>query len=206
MRGPQYTTYRANRRAAWVADYLDRRAVLAGGAKVDPMQFVREDGTQVQLTAARAIGTTSLAVTALANPIPAGTILSFSPSGSWVTVSANAAAGAVAVLTAPLQYALINGEEAWYAGTGQVYIPSGTVLGRTDAERAAGTPYGPAADTDTEIYLLVHDIDDAQVDDDADLYRHQSLVKINFLPGWAGLSAAIKTALGNLYQLTIGAD
>jgi hypothetical protein len=206
MRGPQFTTYRANRRAAWVADYLDRRAVLAGGAKVDPMQFVREDGTQVQLTAARAVGTTSMAVTALANPIPAGTVLAFSPSGSWVTVSTAAAAGATAVLTSPLQYALANGEEAWYAGTGQVYIPSGTVLGRTIAERDAGTPYGPAIDTDEEIYLLVHDIDDAQVNDDADLYRHGSLVKVNFLPGWATMDADLAALVAAAYQTTIGAD
>jgi hypothetical protein len=206
MRGPQFTTYRSNRRAAWIADYLDRRAVLAGGAKVDPMQFVREDGAQVQTTASAAVGATSLTVTALANPVPAGTVLAFAPSNTWVTTTAAAAAGATTVTVSPLQFALASGEEAWFKGTGAVYIPSGTVLGRTIAERDAGTRFGPAIDTDAEIYLLVHDIDDAQVNDDADLYRHGSLVKVNFLPGWATMDADLKVLLTDLYQLTIGAD
>lgn len=91
------------------------------------------------------------------------------------------------------------------ATTGRRPVPSGTFIGRTLAERDAGTGFGPA-DTvgDEEMYLSVFDVVDANNNPDVELYRHNSVVKENFLPGWAGLTAAVKTAVRDLYTCTVG--
>jgi hypothetical protein len=85
-------------------------------------------------------------------------------------------------------------------------VPSGTAIGRTIAERDAGTGFGPAAAADDEIYLVAFDITDAVRNPDVELYRHNSIVKENFLPGWAGLASGVKTAIRARYTCTLGAD
>lgn len=90
---------------------------------------------------------------------------------------------------------------------GRIPLPSGTLVGRTIAERDAGTGYGPAADTDDDIYLLAFDITDASFNPDCDFYRHGGLVKINFLPGpFESLAAGLQTFVLTHYSCTIGAD
>lgn len=68
-------------------------------------------GTAVTLTANAAQGATTLAVTALANAVPAGAVLTFSP-GHIVRVTANAAATATSVTIAPLEWPLLSGASA----------------------------------------------------------------------------------------------
>jgi hypothetical protein len=53
---------------------------------------------------------------------------------------------------------------------GRKPIASGTLLGRTYAERDAKTGFGPAAATDDEIYLLAFDVTDAVFLPDCELY------------------------------------
>lgn len=89
---------------------------------------------------------------------------------------------------------------------GRKPLTSGTLLGRTFTERTAGTGFGPAADTDDEIFLLAFDVTDAVYNADCELYRHTSLVKENFLPGWSGLSSALKTIVRAKYQCILGLD
>lgn len=93
----------------------------------------------------------------------------------------------------------------WTADSdGRKVIPSGTVLGRTYAEREAGTGFGPAADTDDEILIAAYDVTNAVDLTDVELYRPGSVVKENFLPDWDTLSAAVKASIRANYQTIKG--
>lgn len=89
---------------------------------------------------------------------------------------------------------------------GRKNVVAGTAIGRTYAERDAGTGFGPASDLDDEIYLVALDVTDAAVNPAVELYRHGSIVKENFLPNWAGLSAAVQAAIRDAYDTTRGAE
>lgn len=190
---------------AWAGDFLNREHLMPGGAKVDASQFMATDGAVVTLTANALVNAVSIAVTALANPIPSGTQLRFG-AGKYAYTTANAAAGATSIAVEALPVALTSGDKATYKGSGMkpVTILGGTLLGRTWAERDAGTAFGPAADADEDIFFLAQDITDATKNNDADLYRHGSIVKENFVPGWAGLSSTLKAFVRSRYQCTIG--
>lgn len=151
------------------------------------------------------IGATTMTVDALSAKIPAGTILRFSD-GSFAYVTSDAAASATSITVEALGYAIPDNATAWYMGTGMVYVRSGTAIGRTYAERDAGTAFGPAGDADDEIYLLVYDIDDALMEADADLYRWGSLVDEAHLPGWSDLSSTVKAYIRSKYQCMRGAS
>ena len=91
---------------------------------------------------------------------------------------------------------------ATYAGTKLYSVPSGTVVGRTYTEQAAGTRYGLATTGDEDVAIVAFDIDDInEWDGDVDLVRPFSgfVVKENFLPGWTGLSAAVKALVRARY-------
>lgn len=106
--------------------------------------------------------------------------------------------------------AKVNSADAGFVADseGRKPIPAGTVLGRTIAERDASTGYGPCADTDPagEVYIVAFDVTDALDIDDVELYRPNSIVKENFLPGWAGLSAAVKALVRARYLCVRGAE
>jgi hypothetical protein len=89
---------------------------------------------------------------------------------------------------------------------GRRYVPSGTVLGRTVAERDAGTGFGPAVAGDDEIYILIHDVYDAARNPECELLRRGSGVKENFLPGFGGLAAGVQSALRAKYEFTVGVN
>lgn len=89
---------------------------------------------------------------------------------------------------------------------GKRRIPSGTPVGRTLAERNAGTGYGPAATTDGEIFLLAFDVTDADANPDCELYRHGSAVKENFLPGFGSMATELVTALRSRYLMFRGVE
>ena len=189
----------------WAGDFLDREHLMPGGAKVDASQFLATDGAIITLSANALVSATSISVTALANPIPANTMLRFG-AGKYAYSTAAAAAGATSIAVEALPVALTSGDKATYKGSGTkpVTIVSGTLIGRTWAERDAGTAFGPAADADEEIYLLAFDISDASRNNDADLYRYNSIVKETFVPGWAGLSSTLKAFVRSHYQCTVG--
>lgn len=87
-------------------------------------------------------------------------------------------------------------------------VLSGTLVGRSIADRDAGVGFGPASTTagseDAEIYLLFHDVTDLTIDTDATLYRHGRIVKENFLPGPP--TAEQLAVIRDLYTATVGAD
>lgn len=83
---------------------------------------------------------------------------------------------------------------------GRVFIPAGTLVGRTFAERAAGTGFGPAdAVADQEIYLTAFDCYDAMDNANLEFYRTGKVVKQNFIPGWGTLGAALQNKIRELY-------
>lgn len=194
---------------AWAGDYFSREHVVPGGAKLDASQFLAADGTKAVVAAAGAAGdATSIPLkTALVNAIPNGTSLDFGGK-KFARLTAAAAKGATTLTVAALPTALVEDDTATYAGTGtkKKLVPSGTVIGRTLAERDAKTGYGPADPADDEIYILVFDVTDAENNPDADLYRWGSLVKETFLPDWSNLDAGVQDAIRANYHCTIGAD
>lgn len=201
-------TSQPNRETAarqWVGDYLDREHVLPGGARLDAAQFKGATAVKAVVGAAGAAqGATAVPVAALGGPIPKNTTLDFG-GAKLAVLTADAAAGATSLTVRALPTALVSGDTASYNPDAPlVTVASGTVVGRTIAERDAGTGYGPAVDTDDEIFILVFDVTDAATNPDADLYRHGGVVKENYLPGWAGLTANLQAKVRSLYTCVKG--
>lgn len=186
---------------AWAADGIGAETLIPGGARLDPSQFLAEDAVVVTVGAAGAAqGAVSVPVDALSGPIPSGTVLYFG--GAKVAqLTAAAAAGATALTVAALPTALVDNDTATYGGVGRKVVVAGTLIGRTFAERAANTGFGPATvASDDEIYLVAQDVTDLAINPDVELYRHQRLVKETMLPGWDSLSAQAKAAIRARYQ------
>lgn len=191
---------------AWAKDYFSREHVLPGGAKVDASQFPRENSVLVTADAQADIGDAAITVVALSGILPAGTILRFRTSGTLAYVTEDAAAAATSVVVQPLTSVVPEDDDAYFLGTGRVFIPDGTLLSRTYTQRNAGTGFHPADSGDDEFYLLLHPIDDASLNNDADLYRHGSAVAENFVPGFSSFSSALQNLVRTLYECTLGAD
>jgi hypothetical protein len=65
--------------------------------------------------------------------------------------------------------------------------------------------WGPAADDDDVVKILAYDVPDADVNNDCELLRRGTGIKVNFLPGWTDLSAAVKAKVRATYEVTVGA-
>lgn len=195
-----------NGRAPWRGDYIERRTSLPGGALLDVTGFPRADAQTVTAAAAVAANDTTVTVDPLEYDLRANTLISFS-GGTTVRLTKRAMAGDEELQIAASPGIVALGETADLLGSGAVYVPSGTLVGRTLVDRDADppAPFG-AADpaNDDEIYLLLHDVYTHQDEVEVELYRHNALVKENFLPDWANWSAAAKTALRARYECTIG--
>lgn len=102
--------------------------------------------------------------------------------------------------------AKLNAADFTAGADGKKFVPSGTVVGRTIAERDASTGYGPAAATDAETFIIYHDVADALHINDCTLYRPGGIVKENFLPGFGALASGVKDNVRALYRCVRGAD
>ncbi len=191
---------------AWAGDYFNREHMIPGGARLLAASFTDTDAVVVTVGAAGAAGgATSVPVAALSGPIPNGTLLSFG-TNKFARLTAAAVAGATTLTVAAIPTALVSGDTATYAGVGTtVTVPSGTVVGRTIAERDAGTAFGPAGAADDEVYIVCFDVYDAIMNPDIELYRPNSIVKENFLPVWTALAAGVQTKVRAAYICTRGA-
>lgn len=193
----------------WLADFGSRSMLLPTPARLDASGFTAAAPVTVTTTASAAIGATSLTVSALSGAIPSGTILFFDAIDAYATTTANAAAAATSISVSALTRAVASGSVATYGATySRKFVPAGTLVGRTYTERDAGTGFGPAdaVTPDDEIYLTLHDVIDAAINPDVVLVRHNATVKENFLPGWAGLSTAVKTAIRARYRTITGTN
>lgn len=157
-------------------------------------------------------GSTTIAATVLDAQgntiIPTGAVLSFG-SGKFAVLTAPAVYGATTLTVAALPTALVGNESTTYAQYGGVFVPSGTLVGRTAADQTAGNPFHPAntaANGDTEIYLTVFDVPDVTANNNAEAYRPTSAVAINYLPGYSNFVATDLAWLRANYQCLIGVD
>lgn len=216
MAGSARVQYVGNHKSTplWAKDFGGREHIAPWPAKIDPASFADAHGVKVTLAAAGTnsytAGATVLAVSALTLPInpattlitssqglvliPKGTVLDFGGAGAKpVKLSADAKLGDTYISVVATLATVVAGDEATFSRYGTKSIPSGTLVGRTLAERDAGTAFGAAAATDDEIYLTYNDIPDVNVSDDVELYRHGSLVAENYLPQYTTLSAEVVT-------------
>ncbi len=180
--------------------------LLPGGAKLLVSAFLREDAVVVTLDGSAAQGATSVTVDALSGAIPSGTMLHFNSTEFLITTSA-AAAGATALAVEALPVALEDNDTATYTGVSEYAVRSGTLVGRTFAERDSGTAFGPWAANDDEVYLVFYDILDVTANNDVDLYMPGRIVKENFLPNWTNAAiwtTGAKAALRAAYVTTKG--
>jgi hypothetical protein len=191
----------------WAGDFFTaEERLLPGGARLDPTQFHGNDAVQVVVGAAGALAAaTSVPVGALSGPIPSGTLLDFG-GAKFAVLTAPAATGAVTLTVRALPTALVSGDTAIYEGTELNTVVSGTLVGRTYAERDANTGFGPAADADDEFYLVAFEVQDVTNNADVTLYRHGGVVYENFLPVFSALSSTLKGKIRTLYESTIGRD
>lgn len=190
----------------WAGDFMSRDHLVPGPFKLNAALFLATDAVVVVVGAAGAAGgATTVPVDALSGPLPNGTLLDFG-TNKFARLTAAAAAAATTITVAALPTALVDDDTATYAGTTKKYVPSGTAVGRTIAERDAETGLGPAAAADDEIFLTAFDVDDVAKLADVELYRPNSQVFENYLPEWTDLATAVKTALRARYICTLGRD
>jgi hypothetical protein len=189
----------------WMGDYWSRETVMRVPVKLDAAQFNAVDAVKVVVTANRAVDAVEVAVTALSGPIPSGTVIDLGGK-KFVRLTAAAAKDAVSLAVSALATALVTNDTGTYKGVGKKSAPSGTPIGRTLAEADAGDAWGPAADTDDELYLITRDLSDLTMDATTEIYRHHKTVKINYLPGFTTMAAGIKTKIRALYACIGGKD
>ncbi len=201
-----YGAWAGTARPAWAGDWLERDHLMPGGGRIDPATVPLTDAVTATVgVAGAAAAATSVPVAALSGAIPSGTLLDFTGTGKFALLTAAAAAGATTLTVQALPQALVSGDVATYAGTTTKFVPAGTLVGRTWAESASGAAFGLWASGDNEVYLIAHDVFEAAVDADFVLYRWNSIVKDNFLPGFATLDAGALAAIRAHYQTTRGA-
>jgi len=195
--------------AAWAGDYFNREHMVPGGAKIAAASWASVTTVHTITAAAEALATAeSITVEPLTVALPAGTVLDFEGAGKFALLTAAAAVGAETLVVEALPETIADEDEATYSVTvtdaAPVTVPSGTVVGRTFAEAAAGTALGPAAAGDDQVYIVCFDVYDVATNNDAECYRPGSIVKENFLPGWSGLGAAVQALVRAAYTCVQG--
>lgn len=172
-----------------------------------------------------AVGTVTLSVTALGLPgtvlpavtgtaplIPANSILQFG-AGQYVTTTADANAGDVSIAVQPVTTKILSGSVAVFSRFNTKTLLSGTLIGRSLAERLANTPFGPAAldGSDVEVYAIAYEVTDMiNLVADATAYRPGSVIRENYLPQWTALNtgpyASLLAQLRTKYVCITGKD
>lgn len=192
----------------WAAEFLSPHRLIPGGGKLDPAQFRSPDAVFVDVGAAgAAAAATTVPVVALSGPIPAGAFVDFNGTTKYLYTTAAAAAGATSLTVRPLATALVDADTGWWNGAEIKTLISGTVVGRTFAERAANTRFGPAAAADDEVFIVAFDHTDIAEDDgDVEFVKPGTSIKENFLPGWTGLAAAVQALVRLKYVTQVGVN
>lgn len=192
----------------WMGDFMSPDRLIPAGARLDAAQFFVEDSVLVKLSAAAAADDVAIVFDTLTGPIPSGTLLYFGESKEFARTTAAAAAGATTVAVEALPSGLEDNDEARYSGTGTTlkFVPSGTLIGRTIAERDANSPWGPADAADAEYFLTAHDVQDVDIQPDVALYRHNNVVKENYLPVFTTLAAGVIALIRAAYICQKGVD
>jgi hypothetical protein len=198
-----------NRRTTppWVADFPLERDFWRAPTLLDTVQFTDQGGLVVTVgVAGAAQNATSVPVTVTSplggyvtnvlgtNPkIPAGTTIDLG-GVKIMRLTADLFLGATTAAVSALPTALVSGDIGRYNRLGKLYVPSGTIVGRTFAERTSGTGFGPGdvATPDDELALTYSIVHDARTNPQVLLLRPGGKTAIyeNNLPGFASLSGA----------------
>lgn len=198
---PQRTTTRTATQA-FIADpnSIDRNQ----GRQIDwpnvGNNFRQVPGQVVTTTAIAAAAATSVAVSALAQALPSGTVLNFLPgAGKFAKLTANAAAGATSLTVEALPTALASGDTAVVAGSGPKTLKAGTVVGEL---LGTGKVSPRVVTTNPAIGLLETDAVEDDLQDAASGYGVivGGVIFENLLPDATGgppkvLASAVKTEL-----------
>lgn len=78
--------------------------------------------------------------------------------------------------------AMLHAPDFALDANGDRYVASGTLVGRTRAEKIAGRGFGPFAAGDEEVFLLARSVDNADDNADCTLVRHGALILVSALP------------------------
>lgn len=200
--------WRQNDHPAWAADFFSRDHLVPAGGRLDVSTgFPRSDQVILALDASTAPVTTVPLESAAAKTgkatgeeiIPTGAVLRVED-GLYLKLTAPVVVGDTDITVEETQLDTADTMNATYDGKALLVIPSGTLIGKTFAEDVAGDPFGPADDADDIMFLIAFPVQvehpfgfgyDSEVD--VALYRHNSVVKENFLPG--GIAALTATQL-----------
>lgn len=200
----------------FAAEPLTAEKLIPGGVRIDVSVFPFASAIRVTLGANAAIDATSLTVTVekvyssgLESVIPSGTALYFGEPKELALLTADLSVGDVSAAVQALPAAVESGDIATYDGKdNRKPIPAGTLVGRTFVERAAGTAYGlpDVATPDDELYLLAFTVQDALINPEAALLRHNTLIYEDKLPNWNSLGATVRAAIRERYHCIASAD
>jgi hypothetical protein len=173
------------------------------------MDAVRVTSSTGAAAAATSIPINALTLQADGSPIAVGQVAI--PSGAFVdfggaklaVTTAPVIRGATAIAVRALPTAIAANDVGTYNGVMRRTVPSGTLVGRTIAERDAGGRFEPWAAGDEEVFLTLWDVDLAMGEEIA-LLRPNTIIKENYIPGFAAMSAAMKTVIRSRYQCILG--
>jgi hypothetical protein len=149
--------------------------------------------TVVVGAAGAALNAVSVPVVALAAPIKAGTTLNFG-TNKFATVTVAAALGATALTTLAIPTALVSGDAAIVAGSGNKHLPAGTVVG---SKLGNGLVSPRVLTTNPAIGILVSDAQEndlAAASSGYGVYRGGAVYE-NLLPDATGSPAVLATAV-----------
>lgn len=202
MAGVHYSTPILGKTAPWAGGGYGEHDVLPGGDMLNAAAFPTKGSVGVVVSGSAAQGATSVPVSALSDSIPSGATLDFG-GAKFARLTSGAAAGATTLTVAALPTALAANDAATYqVGGAKRFVENGTLLGRTIGERNDGEGYGPYESGDTDVYLLLYDVADADGKPECALYRHGSIVYEGQLPASSKTSAAL-TVIRNNYETTV---
>jgi hypothetical protein len=199
----------------WFGEVFDEKSLIPGGALVTPALFPASDAVRVTANAAAAAATsiplpTPLLLQADGSPlavgqiaIPTGALIDFGGAKVAIT-TANVLRGATAIPVRALPTAIAANDVGLYLGIAKRNVPSGILVGRTLAERDAGGRLEPWTAGDEDFYLVMWEAS-LELSDEVALVRPGTIVKENWLPGFAAMSAPMKAAIRGRYQCIVGA-
>jgi hypothetical protein len=198
----------------FLAEDLSSYNLIPAGAKINPGEFTTYGSIFVTVaTGGAAISAVSIPITALAPLekvgtaiLPIGVVLIFGVK-KFAILTAPALAGDTAITVQAIPTALVATDSANYSPGHSKPIQAGLLVGRTFAERDSSTPYGVAdVAADTDIYLIGVGCQDANINPEIVLLRHQTLIYENRLPGWAAMTAPQKAKVRSLYECITSAN
>jgi hypothetical protein len=199
----------------WLKDFPNRDRLAVFPALLDVTAFTDYGAQLVTVNAIAAAAAVAVTVLPLPVALPVGLVLNFAPgAGKFAKLTAAAAAGATSIAVEALPTALAVGDVAQYSTFVTKMIRSGTPLGRTFAQRDAGTPFRYMLATDNEFGFLFNDLTEiipGQTVAQCTVLRPGKNITIaeNYLPDWTILNStntALRDFLRAQYYMIKGQD